>query len=108
MAHPTVKPRTYVLVYVALVGFTVLTYLSATQAHIGGWEVPIALGIAATKTILVGLFFMHLLYTNRLVWLILSAGVLFLAIMLSLTLADYETRDWFPQPSLSQEAVTAP
>jgi cytochrome c oxidase subunit 4 len=100
MAHPTIPPRTYVTIYVALIGFTVLTYLLATQGHLGIWEIPAALGIAATKTILVGLFFMHLLYTNRLTWLIVATGVLFFAVMLTLTLSDYWTREWLPQPTL--------
>jgi cytochrome c oxidase subunit 4 len=97
MAHPTVAPRTYILVYGALLALTFTTYWIATHAHLGVVEIPVALGIAAAKTLLVGLFFMHLLYTNRLVWLVLATGVLFLGIMLTLTLADYWTRGWIPQ-----------
>jgi cytochrome c oxidase subunit 4 len=96
MAHPVVTPRTYLVVYATLLGLTLLTYLSSTRGHMGAWEVPVALGIATTKTVLVGLFFMHLLYASRLVWLVLATGVLFLAIMISLTLADYTTRGWIP------------
>jgi cytochrome c oxidase subunit 4 len=96
MSHPAVPPRTYFFVYAALVCLTATTYLTATQLHPGGWEVPIALGIAACKTVLVALFFMHLLNAGKLTWLILGAGVLFLAIMLTLTLADYWTRGLVP------------
>ncbi len=96
MSHPTVKPRTYFVVYASLLCLTYSTYWIATHLHLGGWEVPVALSIAAVKTLLVGLFFMHLLNASKLTWLILAAGVLFLAILLSLTLADYWTRGLMP------------
>jgi cytochrome c oxidase subunit 4 len=105
MAHPTVSPRTYLLVFVALIALTGTTYLLALQ-HLGGWEVPVALGIAATKTVLVGLFFMHLLHSNRLTWLVVATGFLFLGILLALTGADYGTRDWMPEKGPAQ--VSAP
>ena len=97
MSHPTVKPQTYFLVFGALLALTLTTVL-LSMAPLGMWEVPVALGIAACKTILVALFFMHLLQSSRLTWLVVASGVLFLAIMLSLTLADYWTRSWLPFP----------
>ena len=57
---------------------------------------PAALGIATAKTVLVGLFFMHLIHSGRLTWLVLGAGALFLGVMLALTWADYWTRGWLP------------
>jgi cytochrome c oxidase subunit 4 len=79
---------------------TATTALIAINLHLGRWEIPVALGIAGAKTLLVGLFFMHLLYSNRLTWLVVAAGVLFFVIMLSLTLADYWTRHWVPSERL--------
>jgi cytochrome c oxidase subunit 4 len=96
MSHPVVTPRTYVFVYVVLLLLTLTTYLSSTAGHLGVWEVPVALSIATIKTVLVAMIFMHLWYTSRLIWLILAAGVMFLAIMITLTMADYGTRDWLP------------
>jgi cytochrome c oxidase subunit IV len=96
MAHPTVSPRTYLVIYVLLIGFTLLTALVGIRAHLEVWEVPVALGIAATKTVLVGLFFMHLIGSPRLTWLIIAAGVVFLAILLGLTWVDYYTRSMIP------------
>jgi cytochrome c oxidase subunit 4 len=96
MSHPTVQPRTYFIVYAALLFLTFSTYGIATQLHLGGWEIPVALGIAVCKTLLVGLFFMHLMHAGKLIWLILGAGVLFLAILMSLTLGDYWTRGLMP------------
>jgi cytochrome c oxidase subunit IV len=96
MAHKPISPPTYVAVYVVLLGLTALTVYIATQGHMGVWEVPIALGIATAKTVLVGLFFMHLIHTGRLAWLVVAAGAVFLAIMIGLTWADYWTRTWMP------------
>jgi cytochrome c oxidase subunit 4 len=104
MGHPNIAPRSYLLIYVLLLLLTLTTYGIATTAHLGAGEVPVALGIAAAKTVLVGLFFMHLIYSSRLTWLVIAAGVLFLAIMITLTLADYWTRDWMTYP----RALTGP
>ncbi len=92
MAHKPISPVLYGLVYVALVGFTALTVALSAYAHLGRMEVVVALGIATVKTVLVGLFFMHLIHSGKLTWLILAAGVLFLGIMLALTMSDYLTR----------------
>ncbi|MFO0878853.1 MAG: cytochrome C oxidase subunit IV family protein [Gemmataceae bacterium] len=95
-AHQPISVRTYVTIYVILLCLTALTVYIATQGHLGVWEIPVALGIATAKTILVGLFFMHLIHTDRLTWLVIGAGVLFLAVMIVLTGLDYWTRDWLP------------
>jgi cytochrome c oxidase subunit 4 len=96
MAHGTGSLRTYFIIYVLLLLFTGLTVLLATVGHLGVWEVPAALTIATCKTVLVGLFFMHLLQSPRLTWLIVATGALFVAIMIVLTMADYATRGWAP------------
>jgi cytochrome c oxidase subunit 4 len=98
MAHPTVTPRTYLVVYAVLIGLTVTTYWVALNLHLGAWEVPVALGIAITKTVLVGLFFMHLLYSSRLVWLVIAVAVVFFLILWAFTWADYYTRPWLHDP----------
>ena len=95
-SHSPVSVRTYVTVYVSLLLLTLLTVALSRAAHLDRWEVVAALGIASVKTILVGAFFMHLIYSSKLTWLILAAGVLFFAILLTLTLTDYWTRGLMP------------
>ena len=107
MAHPTVATRTYLGIYVALIALTLTTEL-LSRAELGRWEVPAALGIATVKTVLVALFFMHLVQSPRLTWLIVLGGVLFLGILLLGTLSDYQTRDWLPQSSVPPPAQTTP
>jgi cytochrome c oxidase subunit IV len=52
------------------------------------------MAIAAAKATLVLLFFMHLWYSPRLIWLIAFGSLLWLAIILALVFADYLTRGW--------------
>jgi cytochrome c oxidase subunit 4 len=99
MAHQPIKPRTYVLIYVALLLLTGLTVLIATNQdtlQLRSFEVPIALGIASAKTLLVAIFFMHLIHSRPLTWVVILTGVLFLALMIGITLSDYWTRGWMP------------
>ncbi len=109
MAHKPISPVTYGFIYVLLLLLTALTVYLATQGHLGVWEIPVALGIATAKTVLVGLYFMHLIHSNRLTILIVLAGVLFLVIMVMLTLTDYWTRSWLTSPQVSgAPSITQP
>jgi cytochrome c oxidase subunit 4 len=73
---------------------TLLTVGAAFAPMQNWWHTPIALAIAGVKAALVLLFFMHLWDSPRLTWLIAFGSLLWLAIMLVLTFADYLTRDW--------------
>ncbi len=88
-----VPVRTYVTVFVALVILTTLTALASLH-NFGGWNTVIAVTIAVCKATLVALFFMHVLYSDRVVWLVALAGVFWLGILLALTLSDYWARSW--------------
>jgi cytochrome c oxidase subunit IV len=96
MAHQPIKPRTYVLIYVILLLLTGTTVYLASQMHLGKAEIPVALGIAAVKTLLVGIFFMHLIHSRPLTWVIIATGLLFLFALIAITLTDYWTRGWMP------------
>jgi cytochrome c oxidase subunit 4 len=94
--HKPISPTVYAGVYAALLGLTLLTVWIAYTFRLGPWEIPVALGIATVKTVLVGLIFMHLMHSTRLVWLVIGAGMLFFALLMGLTLADFTTRGWVP------------
>ena len=92
-AHgPSVKA--YLAVFVALLTLTGLTTGAAFADMPEAWHTPVALAIAAAKATLVLLFFMHLLYSPRLTWLVAFGSLLWLLILLTLTFADYSTRAW--------------
>ena len=40
------------------------------------------------------LYFMHVRYSARLVWVIIGAALFWMAILFAFTLADFYTRDW--------------
>ena len=92
-AHPTLG--TYFAVFAALMVFTALTVWASFQ-HLGIGNTPVALGIAVAKATLVVLFFMHVRYSPKLTAIVISASLLWLAILFVVTLSDYLTRSWLP------------
>ncbi len=91
-AQPHITPiRTYTTVFAILIALTLLT-VSTALSDMGIWHTPIAMGIAVTKAILVFLFFMHLLHSPKLIWLVAGGTLVWLSIMFALTLADYWSR----------------
>jgi cytochrome c oxidase subunit IV len=78
----------YFAVFAALLVLTLATVLVA-RVDLGVMNDVVMLGIAATKAVLVILFFMHVRYGTRLTALTAMGGFLWLAILISLTLADY-------------------
>src|SRR3981081_2324170 len=90
--HDHVVPVvTYVLVFLALMVGTAVT-VAASYVDLGIWNTPVAMLIAVTKASLVVLFFMHLKYSPRLLWVWVGAAVFFLAQLLMGTGADYLAR----------------
>jgi len=75
-ASPTLT--TYFTVYVALLVLMVATIWAATMP-LGALNVPIALLIAFTKTTLVALFFMHVRYSGKLIWVVAAGALVWLA-----------------------------
>ena len=100
MSEHIVQPRIYILIFLSLMVGTALTVLAAFYDFPGPLNAVVALTIAVIKATLVVLFFMHVRYSGRLVWLVIVAGLLWLAIMFAITFSDYWTRTWLP-PLLS-------
>ncbi len=90
--HVTGLP-VYFGVFLALMVFTVLTVWISTR-DFGALNTPIALAIAVIKATLVILFFMHVIHSTRLTWVVILASLFWLALLFVLTLADYLTRSW--------------
>jgi cytochrome c oxidase subunit 4 len=86
----------YLGVFAILVVGTILTYVVALQDLdfiFPGANTLVALLIAFTKMTCVMLFFMHVYWSPRLIWLSAVASFFWLAIMFSYTMQDYLTRD---------------
>jgi cytochrome c oxidase subunit 4 len=83
----------YIVIFLALALGTVLT-VAASRYDLGVWNTPIALIIATIKAVLVILFFMHVIHSTRLTWVVIIGSFLWLGVLFVLTFADYLTRGW--------------
>jgi cytochrome c oxidase subunit 4 len=94
MSAGHVAPKSlYYLIFGALMVGTALT-VGAAFVDMGALNNVVMLAIAATKALLVVLFFMHVRWSSRLTWVVAAAGFVWLAIMFGFTLADYGSRGW--------------
>ncbi|WP_437283456.1 cytochrome C oxidase subunit IV family protein [Sorangium sp. So ce375] len=83
--------RTYVIVWLLLMALTLTSYL-LSLAHLGEADVVAALLIAVAKTVLVLLFFMHLIEQRFANALPMIVAALLLGLMLTLMLSDVTSR----------------
>ncbi len=85
----------YLVVFAILVVGTILTYFSSfwdLDALFPGANTLLALLIAFTKMTFVILYFMHVRWQSKLIWLSAVAGFFWMAIMFAYTMQDYLTR----------------
>ncbi len=85
----------YIGVFTILVVGTIFTYFSSfwdLDSIFPGANTLLALAIAFTKMTFVMLFFMHVYWSPRLIWLSAVASFFWLAIMFAYTMQDYFTR----------------
>lgn len=88
--------RTYLTVWSILMGLLALTVFVATM-HLGRTiNIIIAMTIAVIKAVLVILFFMHVKYSSKLIWVFAAAGFVWFVLLVAFTLSDYNTRAWLP------------
>jgi len=87
------RPGVLVVVFVLLLMLLVAT-IAIARIDLGGANLPIAALIAAAKTLLIVLYFMHVRYSPRLIWLVAGGGFVWLGILIGLSLGDYLTRGW--------------
>ncbi len=88
--HAAKEPsaKSYVFIWVLLMIFTALTVTTA-GLNLGGIAIIVCLAIAAFKSTLVLLYFMHLRYEEKLVIkLIMPIAIVALAIFIGLTYSD--------------------
>ncbi|MHC5538474.1 cytochrome C oxidase subunit IV family protein [Singulisphaera rosea] len=89
-AHVLPK-STYYAVYAALMVLLLVT-VGAAYVDMGMFNFTVSLGIAVIKAVMIGLIFMHVRYSERLIWVFAGASFLWLAIMIVFTFNDYFTR----------------
>ncbi len=92
-----VPTRVYLTVFAALMILLVITVIVAFQP-LGIFNLPVAMGIAVVKGIIIVMYFMEVKYGSKLLWVFVSSSFLFLVIFLVLTMNDYATRTWMTLP----------
>jgi cytochrome c oxidase subunit 4 len=93
MTEHTDSVTTYTLVFVALLVLTGVT-TAVAYVDLGAFSVVVALAIAVVKMLLVALFFMHLRHSTTLTRIVVIGGLLWLAILIGLSMADFVSRGW--------------
>ena len=80
--------KTYVIVFVVLAFFTIVT-VAISYLDLGvGASVALALGVASIKGALVASYFMHLISENKLILIILLFTIVFFIALIFLPLSD--------------------
>jgi len=92
--HGTHSIGFYIAIGATLIVLTIVT-AGVAFINLGPFNPVVALLIATIKATLVILFFMHVKgASEKLTGAVVVSGFFFLAILLSLSLADYLTRPW--------------
>ena len=94
MSEHIVPVRIYATIFLILLAGTALTVWAAFVDFPWRLNTIVALTIATVKATFVVLYFMHVRYSARLVWVILISALFWMAILFAFTFADYATRGW--------------
>jgi len=92
--HKSYSQGFYIAIGITLLVLTITT-AAVAFVNLGPFNPVVALLIATIKATLVVLFFMHVKgASEKLTGAVVVSGFFFLAILISLSLADYLTRSW--------------
>ena len=94
MSEHIVPVRVYITIFLVLLVGTALTVAAAFVDFPWRLNTIVALTIATIKATFVVLYFMHVRYSSRLIWVIMAAALFWMAIMFAFTFSDYMTRGW--------------
>ena len=94
MSEHIVPVRIYITIFMVLLVGTALTVWAAFIDFPWQLNAIVAMTIATTKATFVVLYFMHVRYSSRLIWVIVAAALFWMAILFALTFSDYWTRGW--------------
>jgi len=86
-----VSKTKYAAVWLALLVLLFATW-GFSRLDLKSFNIVVAMTIALAKMLLIMLYFMHLRYSERLIWIFAGLGFIWLVIFVDLTLSDYLTR----------------
>ena len=98
MENHIVPVKVYLRVFAALMLLLVATVICAKLDFVNhGFAIgtSLAFAIALIKGVLIVMYFMHVRYSPRYIWIAAAAGFFWLIILFALTLCDYMSRSRF-------------
>ena len=95
----------YVGVWVVLTVLTLLTWVLGTKLKLGPYSLLASMGIAVVKTVLVAMFFMHLVEQPGARRVVLPVSAVFLCLLLGVTLLEAMTRIRMARPDGIEEEL---
>ncbi len=90
--HITPLPVYFTIFFALMILTGVTVWIS--RVDLGVMNFPVAMAVAIVKASLVILFFMHVIHSTRLTWVVVLGSFLWLGVLFVLTFSDYLTRDW--------------
>jgi cytochrome c oxidase subunit 4 len=85
--------RKLAFIWIALLLLLIVT-IGSSRFDLKGFNVSVSLVVAFAKMLLIVLYFMELRSSSKSLWVIASAGIVWLLIFFSLTITDYVTRGY--------------
>jgi cytochrome c oxidase subunit 4 len=83
----------YFVIFFALMILNVIT-VWVSRIDLGAMNTVVAMSIAILKATLVILWFMHVIHSPRMTWIVVISSFLWLGVLFVLTFSDYLTRVW--------------
>lgn len=90
--HHAIPLSTHLKVFAALIGFTVLTVVTAKGMDFGAFNWVVAFSIATGKAFLVLAYFMHLKYDEKIYKMIIASSFFFVFLLFIFCVLDLATR----------------
>ena len=93
-AHHQAPLTAYFVVFATLMVLTILT-VAVSRVDLGAaMNTLVAMSIAVVKAVVVILWFMHVIHSPRMTWIVVISSFLWLGMLFVLTFSDYLTRAW--------------
>jgi cytochrome c oxidase subunit IV len=91
--HHEAPLTAYFVVFGVLMVLTILTVF-VSRIDLGEMNTVVAMAVAIVKAAVVILWFMHVIHSPRMTWIVVISSFLWLAVMFALFFSDYLTRAW--------------
>jgi cytochrome c oxidase subunit 4 len=99
MHHHVIPLKVYLTIFGSLLFLTIATVAVSYMPTIPIIHLIGALTIAAIKTSLIVMFFMHVRYNNHLIWAFASVGFFFVLLFMVFMMGDYISQYYSLTPS---------